>query len=265
MDIRDAGWVLFGLLFASGMARGRLEEATAAAFRRSSDLGAVRVTSARSGPVGELFARSSVVSMTGAGMSIKALPLELGSPGGPGADVRLFRISLANSDLAGIPLKQVDAWIPDVRVDPGALMRDRRLKVRSAGSGVVHASITEKALASLVTARMPALKDAVVTVTPTAIEVTGRIALFGAAGRSTTILRPRVTENGDLYLDVVGATMNGSPSVGALLRGLETTMNPALSPSRDLKLGLELRLRGVRLLPGELVLEAGTAPIGSRR
>lgn len=264
MDLREAGWLLFGLLFASGMARGRMEEATAEAFRRSSERGTVRVASARSGAVGELFARSSVVSMQGTGVSIKALPLEMGSPNGPGAVVRLFCISLANSDLAGIPLRHVDARIPDVRVDPGALMRDARLKVRSAGRGVIRASISEAALAGLVATRMPGLKDVVVTVTPTAVEVTGRMVLFGATSRTTAVLRPFVTGTGDLSFEVIAATMNGGPAAAALVRGVEAAMNPALSPSRDLRLGLTLALRGVQLLPGELVLEAETAPIGTR-
>lgn len=198
-------------------------------------------------------------------MSIKALPLEMGSPHGPGALVRLFCISLASSDLAGIPLRQVEARIPDVRVDPGALMRDARLKIRSAGRGVIRASVSEAALASMVTARMPALRDVVVTVTPTAVEVSGRMALFGAAGRTTAVLRPRVTVSGDLSLEVIAATMNGNPAAAALVRGVEAAMNPALSPSRDLKLGLTLALRGVQLRPGELVLEAETAPIGGSR
>lgn len=147
-----------------------------------------------------------------------------------------------------------DATFTHVRVDPASLYANRPLTIRSPGTGVASATVTQEALAALLN-QQPSVRNASVTLEGGRVSVDGTVTVLGASMHAT----------GDGHLVVRGGTavdlVLDRVSVGGLLLGggLAEEVTRSINPLLDLRvLPFGLRLSGVTVADGKATLDAVT-------
>lgn len=171
---------------------------------------------------------------------------------------RVDRMTVRASDVPAGDLRfeQFSASFQGLRFDPRALYADRVFVIRALRSGTAQASVAQAALASAL-ARQPGVRVDGLVLRRGGVTVRGTIRVLGAdvavEGDGALVLNGR--DAIDLILD--RGTVAGMAS-SAMLKGRVAARVPSVLRVPPLPLGL--RLTGVQMEDGRLLLDASTGP-----
>lgn len=237
----------------------RAERVAASRVRAAfDDSGTVRVRVRPHGEWGLLAADIGAIEIYGVALRAEHLPLYVSPHSGSRGRIRHLIFHLRDFTLFGHPIDRFDADIPDLAFDlREALFHNRLVLCRSGvGAGVVQ--IGESSLKRFIQYKFKKLlSDIDISITETAVYVSGKVLLFG--GPTPFTATGRLIERDGRYVEITdplvqlrGVTVS-QETAGRFVQQI----NPVLDIVNDLGLEGYFRITAVQLQRGIAIIRGG--------
>lgn len=192
----------------------------------------------RWGALGVLLARAETIRVHATGFRTAQMPFftEPPVPAWRGTADNV-QIVLKDFHLGGLPVRHLEATIPDVSLDSRAAAFRLRIRLFGAGWGNGWVTIDEESLTEFVKRRLPEVRSPHVQVTPSEIRITGDLVVLLTPWRFEATGNVDVRTGRQVVVENLQVRVEGEELPVAVVQKVVAALNPVLDVERDLRLG----------------------------
>lgn len=255
--LRNLAFGLFAfVVFHSSLETRARHDARRQVARSFNNTGSIQVNLIPRGPFGLELSDLYRVEVIGRGVVSDRLPFYIYPKPGWKGSIRHLNLDLIDFTLAGLPIRELTADIPNATYDIGHAIYRGHLVLRGSGEGPARVRIGPDGLKAFLFKKFnKTLSDVQVFINPGKIELTGQASLLF---RPKAALRAegRLAVRAGRYLDLIEPTMflDGRPLSPTFIDAVLHQVNPVLDTYKDLNLGGFFTMEQVLIVKDEVII-----------
>lgn len=192
----------------------------------------------RWGALGVLLARAETIRVHASGFRTAQMPFFTETPV-PAWRGRADNVQIVLEDfyLGGLPVRHLEATVPDISLDSREAALRLRIRLFGAGWGNGWVTIDEESLTEFVRRRLPEIHSPHVHVTPSDVRITGELVALLTPWRFEAKGGVGVRDGRQVVVENVQVRVEGEELPPAVVQKIVAALNPVLDVERDLRLG----------------------------
>jgi len=217
------------------------------------------------GALGVLLAKADAIHVYASGFQTAQMPFFTETPVTAWqGHARRVHIKLEDFRLRGVPVRRLEATLPNVALDSRAAAFALRIRLFRTGWGDGRVTLDETCLTEFIARRLPEVHSVQVNLAASGVTITGEIAALLGSWRFTASGQVAVREGQQVVIENASLHMEGEELPQAVVQKVMDALNPVLDIERDLRLGSAFVVERVEQGDGSISL-IGRATIPPRQ